>query len=124
MKYTEQRMLTLNEHCVICDERHVFQNGPMLKVQAFESGDNCLYILLLLLMFLLLFFSFALFCLSQPAVCSRELCVYSFHTLGVMSEATDVIATGAEVCSAYVSMICCEPHGEFVMIKSKWHICY
>lgn len=38
MKYAEQRMLTLNEHCVICDERHVFQNGPMLKVQAFESN--------------------------------------------------------------------------------------
>lgn len=38
MKYAEQRMLTLNEHCVICDERHVFQNGPMLKVQAVESN--------------------------------------------------------------------------------------
>lgn len=70
MKYAEQRMLTLNEHCVICDERHVFQNGPMLK----------------------------------PAVCSRELCVYSFHTLGVMSEATDVIATGAEVADLLVAM--------------------
>ncbi|KAK7891052.1 hypothetical protein WMY93_023015 [Mugilogobius chulae] len=49
MKYAEQRLLTLNEYCVICDERHVFQNGPMLK----------------------------------PAVCTRELCVFSFYTLGL-----------------------------------------
>ncbi|KAK7877517.1 hypothetical protein WMY93_031763 [Mugilogobius chulae] len=62
MKYAEQRLLTLNEYCVICDERHVFQNGPMLK----------------------------------PAVCTRELCVFSFYTLGVMSEATEEVATGAE----------------------------
>nr|XP_057944193.1 protein mono-ADP-ribosyltransferase PARP6-like isoform X2 [Doryrhamphus excisus] len=32
MRYAEQRMATLNEYCVVCDERHVFQNGPMLKV--------------------------------------------------------------------------------------------
>ena len=34
----------------------------------------------------------------QPAVCSGELCVFSFQTLGVMSEAADDIATAAEVC--------------------------
>lgn len=34
MKYAEQRLLTLNEYCVICDERHVFQNGPLLKVRS------------------------------------------------------------------------------------------
>ncbi|KAE8296158.1 Poly [ADP-ribose] polymerase 6 [Larimichthys crocea] len=28
MRYAEQRILTLNEYCVVCDERHVFQNGP------------------------------------------------------------------------------------------------
>lgn len=33
MRYAEQRIPTLNEYCVVCDERHVFQNGPMLKVQ-------------------------------------------------------------------------------------------
>lgn len=32
MRYAEQRMPTLNEYCVICDERHVFENSPMLKV--------------------------------------------------------------------------------------------
>ncbi|KAM3610108.1 uncharacterized protein V6R79_025495 [Siganus canaliculatus] len=63
MRYAEQRIPSLNEYCVICDERHVFQNGPMLK----------------------------------PAVCTRELCVFSFYTLGVMSGATEEVATGAEV---------------------------
>lgn len=33
----------------------------------------------------------------QPAVCTRELCVFSFYTLGVMAGATDEVATGAEV---------------------------
>lgn len=38
-------------------------------------------------------------CLSplQPAVCTRELCVFSFYTLGVMSGAAEEVATGAEV---------------------------
>ncbi|XP_048338005.1 protein mono-ADP-ribosyltransferase PARP6 [Sphaerodactylus townsendi] len=31
MKYAEQRIPTLNEYCVVCDEQHVFQNGSMLK---------------------------------------------------------------------------------------------
>ncbi|KAJ8247934.1 hypothetical protein GJAV_G00252260 [Gymnothorax javanicus] len=62
MKYSEQRIPTLNEYCVVCDEQHVFQNGSMLK----------------------------------PAVCTRELCVFSFYTLGVMSGAAEEVATGAE----------------------------
>ena len=33
----------------------------------------------------------------QPAVCSRELCIFSFQTLGVMADATEEIATSAEV---------------------------
>ncbi|KAM4618218.1 protein mono-ADP-ribosyltransferase PARP6-like [Polymixia lowei] len=70
MKYAEQRIPTLNEYCVVCDERHVFQNGPMLK----------------------------------PAVCTRELCVFSFYTLGVMSGATEEVATGAEVVDLLVAM--------------------
>ncbi|XP_071752710.1 protein mono-ADP-ribosyltransferase PARP6-like [Centroberyx gerrardi] len=70
MKYAEQRISTLNEYCVLCDERHVFQNGPMLK----------------------------------PSVCTRELCVFSFYTLGVMSEATEEVATGAEVVDLLVAM--------------------
>uniref|UniRef100_A0A669BJF2 Poly [ADP-ribose] polymerase n=1 Tax=Oreochromis niloticus TaxID=8128 RepID=A0A669BJF2_ORENI len=70
MRYAEQRIPTLNEYCVVCDERHVFQNGPMLK----------------------------------PAVCTRELCVFSFHMLGVMSGATEEVATGAEVIDLLVAM--------------------
>ncbi|XP_058501459.1 protein mono-ADP-ribosyltransferase PARP6-like [Solea solea] len=70
MSYTEQRMSTLNEFCIICDERHMFQNGPLLK----------------------------------PAVCTRELCVFSFYTLGVMSGATEDVATGAEVIDLLVAM--------------------
>ncbi|XP_008410186.1 poly [ADP-ribose] polymerase 6-like isoform X2 [Poecilia reticulata] len=70
MRYAEQRIPTLNEYCVVCDERHVFQNGPMLKT----------------------------------AVCTRELCVFSYHTLGVMSGATEEVATGAEVIDLLVVM--------------------
>ncbi|KAK2917701.1 hypothetical protein Q8A73_004447 [Channa argus] len=70
MRYAEQRLPTLNEYCVVCDERHVFQSGPMFK----------------------------------PAVCTRELCVFSFYTLGVMSEATEDVATGAEVVDLLVAM--------------------
>lgn len=32
IRYAEQRIPTLSEYCVICDEKHVFQNGPVLKV--------------------------------------------------------------------------------------------
>ncbi|XP_013876983.1 poly [ADP-ribose] polymerase 6 [Austrofundulus limnaeus] len=70
MRYVEKRIPTLSEFCVICDERHVFQNSPMLKT----------------------------------AVCTRELCVFSFHTLGVMSGATEEVATGAEVIDLLVAM--------------------
>nr|XP_046208042.1 protein mono-ADP-ribosyltransferase PARP6-like [Oncorhynchus gorbuscha] len=31
MKYAEQRIPTLNEYCVVCDERHTFQYASMLK---------------------------------------------------------------------------------------------
>uniref|UniRef100_A0A4W6EIC4 Poly [ADP-ribose] polymerase n=1 Tax=Lates calcarifer TaxID=8187 RepID=A0A4W6EIC4_LATCA len=68
--YSEQRIPTLNEYCVVCDEQHVFQNGSMLK----------------------------------PAVCTRELCVFSFYTLGVMSGAAEEVATGAEVVDLLVAM--------------------
>ncbi|XP_077374162.1 protein mono-ADP-ribosyltransferase PARP6-like isoform X4 [Festucalex cinctus] len=70
MRYAEQRIPTLNEYCVICDERHVFQSGPLLK----------------------------------PAVCTRELCVFSFHMMGAMSGATEEVATGAEVVDLLVAM--------------------
>ncbi|KAI0208171.1 Protein mono-ADP-ribosyltransferase PARP8 [Lamellibrachia satsuma] len=70
MKYARQRLLTLNEFCVVCDEPHVFQNGAMLK----------------------------------PAVCARELCIFSFQTLGVMSDAAEDIATQPEVVEVLVTM--------------------
>ncbi|XP_075996861.1 protein mono-ADP-ribosyltransferase PARP6-like [Genypterus blacodes] len=70
IRYTEQRILTLNEHCVVCDEKHLFQNACMLK----------------------------------PAVCTRELCVYSFYNLGVMKGATEDVATGAEIVDLLVAM--------------------
>ncbi|KAM3834050.1 protein mono-ADP-ribosyltransferase PARP8, partial [Diretmus argenteus] len=70
MEYAEQRIPVLNEFCVVCDEPHVFQNGPMLR----------------------------------PTVCERELCVFAFQTLGVMNEAANEIATGAQVVDLLVSM--------------------
>lgn len=42
MKYSEQRIPTLNEYCVVCDEQHVFQNGSMLKVTRTMS-DSAYY---------------------------------------------------------------------------------
>ncbi|XP_039195421.1 protein mono-ADP-ribosyltransferase PARP6 isoform X6 [Crotalus tigris] len=42
--------------------------------------------------------------LVQPAVCTRELCVFSFYTLGVMSGAAEEVATGAEVVDLLVAM--------------------
>lgn len=41
MRYAEQRIPTLNEYCVACDERHVFQNGPMLKVRCCTEMSKC-----------------------------------------------------------------------------------
>uniref|UniRef100_A0AAX7SUU6 Poly [ADP-ribose] polymerase n=1 Tax=Astatotilapia calliptera TaxID=8154 RepID=A0AAX7SUU6_ASTCA len=40
----------------------------------------------------------------KPAVCTRELCVFSFYTLGVMSGAAEEVATGAEVVDLLVAM--------------------
>ncbi|NWZ67379.1 PARP6 polymerase, partial [Acrocephalus arundinaceus] len=79
MKYAEQRIPTLNEYCVVCDEQHVFQNGSMLK----------------------------------PAVCTRELCVFSFYTLGVMSGAAEEVATGAEV--GLGTVVTPQPHGGLLL---------
>ncbi|KAG8131123.1 putative Poly [ADP-ribose] polymerase protein, partial [Naja naja] len=31
IEFAEQRIPVLNEYCVVCDEPHVFQNGPMLR---------------------------------------------------------------------------------------------
>ncbi|XP_061172332.1 protein mono-ADP-ribosyltransferase PARP6-like [Saccostrea echinata] len=69
-QYARQRLPTLNEFCVVCDDAHVFQNGAMLK----------------------------------PSVCSRELCVFAFQTLGVMADAAESVATGAQVVDLLVAM--------------------
>lgn len=69
-QYARQRIPTLNEFCVVCDDAHVFQNGAMLK----------------------------------PSVCSRELCVFAFQTLGVMADAAESVATGAEVVDLLIAM--------------------
>ena len=70
-EYCFQRLNTLNEFCVMCDEPHIFQNGAaMLK----------------------------------PTICARGLCVFSFQTLGVMSEAAEDIATGPEVVDLLITM--------------------
>eukprot|EP01114_Cavostelium_apophysatum_P018829 TRINITY_DN5911_c0_g1_i1.p1 TRINITY_DN5911_c0_g1~~TRINITY_DN5911_c0_g1_i1.p1 ORF type:complete len:741 (-),score=192.10 TRINITY_DN5911_c0_g1_i1:3-2225(-) len=39
----------------------------------------------------------------KPAVCARDLCVFSFQTLGVAGEFVDSIATGAEVVDLLIS---------------------
>ncbi|KAK2152830.1 hypothetical protein LSH36_316g01001 [Paralvinella palmiformis] len=70
MQYVYQRLPTMNEFCVVCDEPHVFERGGMLK----------------------------------PAVCARELCTFSFLSLGVMSDAADDIATEAEVVNLLIVM--------------------
>ena len=33
----------------------------------------------------------------QPCVCTRELCVFAFQSLGVMADAAEAIATDADV---------------------------
>ena len=38
--------------------------------------------------------------LLQPCVCTRELCVFAFQTLGVMADAAEAIATDADVCKS------------------------
>ncbi|XP_064607545.1 protein mono-ADP-ribosyltransferase PARP6-like [Liolophura sinensis] len=69
-QYARQRIPTLNEYCVVCDEPHVFKNDAMLK----------------------------------PAVCSRELCVFAYQTLGVMADAAEDIAAGPEVVDLLIAM--------------------
>lgn len=39
VRYAEQRIPTLSEYCVVCDEKHVFQNGPVLKVDNKIKSD-------------------------------------------------------------------------------------
>ncbi|KAI0211446.1 Protein mono-ADP-ribosyltransferase PARP6 [Lamellibrachia satsuma] len=83
MLYARQRLLTLNEFCIVCDEPDVFPNAPMLK----------------------------------PAVCSRDLCIFSLLTLGVMADVARVIAFQPEVVDVLVTMAiaaCRSPRQEVV----------
>lgn len=58
IEFAEQRIPVLNEYCVVCDEPHVFQNGPMLRVSShwwnvgleqkwrrlrYKQVNNCIY---------------------------------------------------------------------------------
>lgn len=69
MQYALNRVRSLNEFCVICDEIHVIESG-----------------------------------LIKPCVCTRELCVFAFQTLGVMTDAADAIATDANVVDLLIAM--------------------
>ena len=71
--YIKNRINSINEFCVICDEPHVFQNAEWQ-------------------------------CMLKPSVCSRELCCFSFQQMGVMNDATDSLATGAEVTDLLVAL--------------------
>ena len=71
MDYILQRLKTLNEFCVICDERHT---------GIFDCA------------------------LVKPCICAKSLCVFSFQTLGVMSDAAETIAADAEVVDLLIAM--------------------
>jgi len=43
MQYAAQRLDTLNEFCVVCDERHLFENSSMLKVCSFITSYSYLH---------------------------------------------------------------------------------
>lgn len=69
LQYALNRIHSLNEFCVICDERHIVETG-----------------------------------LLKPCVCTRELCVFAFQTLGVMADAAEAIATDADVVDLLIAM--------------------
>ncbi|XP_064390891.1 protein mono-ADP-ribosyltransferase PARP8-like [Halichondria panicea] len=69
LQYGLNRICTLNEFCVICDERHIIETG-----------------------------------LIKPCVCTRELCVFAFQTLGVMADAAEAIATDGDVVDLLIAM--------------------
>lgn len=69
VRYALNRLHSLNEFCVICDEKHVLESG-----------------------------------LIKPCVCTRELCVFAFQTLGVMADAAEAIATDRDVVDLLVAM--------------------
>ncbi|KAL8562644.1 hypothetical protein ACOMHN_011216 [Nucella lapillus] len=70
-RYVRQRVPSVSDFCVICDNHHDFlASGPMLK----------------------------------PTVCSRELCLYSFETFGVMGDAVVDMATNADVVDLMITV--------------------
>ncbi|GAB1292162.1 Protein mono-ADP-ribosyltransferase PARP8 [Apodemus speciosus] len=128
IEFAEQRIPVLNEYCVVCDEPHVFQNGPMLRRAAVANLEASTLSLSMtvpspsaaennrdssiadtpwknnFLASLIPFLGAGMFPeinftqlnMGKPTVCERELCVFAFQTLGVMNEAADEIATGAQ----------------------------
>ena len=74
----------------------------ILAFQHFYTTEPWMLCCLLgyIISFLALFFfvvNIVYACVLQPVVCNRELCVFAFQTLGVMADAADEVATGAEV---------------------------
>ena len=53
----------------------------------------------------------------KPLVCARDLCVFSFSTLGVMANAEDEIASGPEVVDLLIEMAnaaCSSPRRDII----------
>ena len=75
----------MNEFCVICDERHILETGLLRVI--------IIILIIILIIDIVLFLSLS----SQPCVCTRELCVFAFQTLGVMADAAESVATDASV---------------------------
>lgn len=72
-------------------------------------------------------------------MCERELCVFAFQTLGVMNEAADEIATGAQVLpligsyfhvrswfSLLLFSLCCSSgeSSKSFLLKKTWHLIF
>ena len=55
----------------------------------------------------------------QPCVCTRELCVFAFQTLGVMADAAEAIATDTDV-SKHADLITTHTHTHTHDIDWLW----
>lgn len=87
MMYVSQRLVTLSSFCIVCDEPHECGMDAMLKVSATFLkivsalvGVWCHWVLF-----------------SQPAVCSKDLCIFSYQNMGITSDALECLETESEV---------------------------
>ncbi|RUS85738.1 hypothetical protein EGW08_006532, partial [Elysia chlorotica] len=72
-QYLNQRLLTLNDYCPICDSPHDLDRMAMLK----------------------------------PYICHRELCIFSFTTLGLMSDVADSVTSSPKVIDLLIHLTNC-----------------